>query len=152
MALYKVVKGDLKTLPRQDYVDHCLKLGKPGDLPIERRGVAGSLALTAPYFRAGQRTGYQGYLKAPQDAVYTLHLMANPGMALAIDGQVLHNKRRMGLGRIWTERIALEQGMHEIQILDSDNRIKAQAPAIYVRWQTPDMKKPQQIPGECLFH
>jgi hypothetical protein len=113
--------------------------------------VAFTTRLAEDYYEINRRMGYHGFLKVPADAVYTFHILANPGLTLAIDGEVIHNKRRIGRQRIWAASISLKQGYHKIQILFSDNRIKEGSPLIHLKLEF-NSSQPASIPPQWLFH
>ena len=150
--LYEEVPGDVKNLPRQDYLEHCLSIGTENDLPVLASGLTPDLGLVGDLSQPKFRTGYAGYLKVPADGVYTFHLFVNPGCTLAIDGIVLHNKRRVGVRQIWRESIALQQGLHELKLLYSDNTIKSGKPFVKIQWESPGLLKKQPISKDSLFH
>ena len=147
---YRPIKTTVD-LPREDYARHCLNIGSPDDLPASSDGVSSTTSLVDDFYVLKRRMGYYGYLKVPSDAVYTFHILANPGLVLAIDGEILHNKRRIGMQRIWQESIALQKGHHQIQILYSDNRIKEGGPLIDLKLSY-NSSAPRQIPADWLFH
>jgi len=107
--------------------------------------------LATSQYVLNRRLGYHGLLKVPANALYTFHIFANPGLTLAIDGEVIHNKRRIGLQRIWKETVALQAGYHDIQMLFSDNSIKEGDPLLDIKLEYGG-SGPQPIPPEWLFH
>jgi len=138
-------------LPRSDYAEHCLKIGSADDLPVTSAGVVLDTRLSSDHYVLNRRMGYHGYLNVPVDAVYTFHILANPGLTLAIDGEVIHNKRRIGLQRIWEESISLQRGYHDIRMLLSDNRIKEGSAMINLRIESESFQA-RPIPQDWLFH
>ena len=58
----------------------------------------------------------------------------------------------MGLRQIWRESIALQQGLHELKLLYSDNTIKSGKPFIEIQWRSPGLLKNQPISKDSLFH
>ena len=151
LYLYEPSTEKVHTLPRKQYVEHCLEIGSSEDLPVQKSGTVENLRLVDGLYAAKQRSGYHGYIKVPQDAIYTFHIFVNPGATLAIDGQILHNKRRIGMSGIWKESIALQAGHHEIKLLYADNTIKEPPGVIDIKWQYGDHTKPEVIPARWLF-
>ena len=123
MRTYRPIKTTVD-LPRDDCARHCLNIGRPDDLAAVNGPVSATTDLVDNLYELKRRVGYHGFPEVLTDAVYTFHILATPGLTLAIDGKVLHNKRRIGMQRIWQESIALQKGHHQLQALYSDSRIK----------------------------
>jgi predicted alpha-1,2-mannosidase len=91
---------------------------------------------------------FDGFLKVPQDGLYTIYLAANDGAKLRIDGLLLiDNDGLHPLTEIY-KRVALKAGFHPISV---DYFQEGGAQGFNVSWRGPGFTK-AEIPATVLFH
>jgi predicted alpha-1,2-mannosidase len=91
---------------------------------------------------------YEGYIKIPEDGIYTFYLTTNDGGRLFIDNNILINNDGLHpLTEIY-KPVALKAGLHPIDVKYFQ---EGGTNGLVVSWQGPGFKK-EQIPASALFH
>ena len=91
---------------------------------------------------------FEGYLKVPDDGLYTLYLAANDGAKLSIDGSVLINNDGLHpLTEIY-KQVSLKAGFHPVSVGYFQ---EGGTHGFKVSWHGPGFEK-QEIPADVLFH
>lgn len=91
---------------------------------------------------------FNGFLKVPEDGLYTIYLAANDGARLSLDGSVLINNDGLHpLTEIY-KQVSLKAGMHPISVGYFQ---EGGTHGLKVSWHGPGFEK-QEIPASVLFH
>jgi hypothetical protein len=91
---------------------------------------------------------YEGYIRIPEDGIYTFYLATNDGGRLFIDDNVLINNDGLHpLSEIY-KPVALKSGLHTISVKYFQ---EGGTNGLIVSWQGPRFKK-EQIPASALYH
>jgi hypothetical protein len=91
---------------------------------------------------------FEGFLKVPEDGLYTIYLAANDGARLSIDGSVLINNDGLHpLTEIY-KQVSLKSGFHPIYVGYFQ---EGGTHGFKVSWQGPGFEK-QEIASTDLFH
>jgi alpha-L-fucosidase len=91
---------------------------------------------------------YEGYIRIPEDGIYTFYLTTNDGGRLFIDDNILINNDGLHpLTEIY-KPVALKAGLHPIDVKYFQ---EGGTNGLVVSWQGPGFKK-EQIPASALFH
>lgn len=91
---------------------------------------------------------FKGFLKVPEDGLYTIYLAANDGARLSLDGSVLINNDGLHpLTEIY-RTVSLKAGFHPISVGYFQ---EGGTHGFKVSWHGPGFEK-QEIPGAVLFH
>lgn len=91
---------------------------------------------------------YDGFIKIPEDGLYTIYLTTNDGGRLYIDGYLLINNDGLHpLTEIY-KPVALKAGLHPISVKYFQ---EGGTNGLIVSWKGPGFEK-EEIPGEVLFH
>jgi predicted alpha-1,2-mannosidase len=91
---------------------------------------------------------FDGFLKVPEDGLYTIYLAANDGARLSLDGSVLINNDGLHpLTEIY-KQVSLKAGLHPISVGYFQ---EGGTHGFKVSWHGPGFEK-QEIPAAVLFH
>ena len=91
---------------------------------------------------------FNGFLKVPEDGLYTIYLAANDGARLSLDGSVLINNDGLHpLTEIY-KQVSLKAGLHPILVGYFQ---EGGTHGFKVSWHGPGFEK-QEIPASVLFH
>lgn len=141
--------GSIYEIPKGKYM---LLEGKPGP-PL--RDLNRRFAPDEKVFDSGQALGVgmfiYGYLRFPKPGEYILEAMANDGVRLILNGQMIlndpfrHSDRATGP----TTVTATEAGLYEFQMFYYQRKGTAR---LELLWQTPDMKAFAPVPPEAFAH
>jgi predicted alpha-1,2-mannosidase len=91
---------------------------------------------------------YEGFIKIPEDGLYTFYLTTNDGGRFYIDeNNLINNDGLHPLTEIY-KPVALKKGLHQVAVKYFQ---EGGTNGLVVSWQGPGMEK-QQIPPSGLFH
>ncbi|WP_456408072.1 PA14 domain-containing protein [Caldithrix abyssi] len=91
---------------------------------------------------------FSGYIKAPEDGIYTFFTESDDGSKLFIgDEEIVNNDGLHGMNEK-SGQVALKKGLHKIEVVFFEGAVDE---GLVVRWQGPGVPK-QVIPAEALFH
>jgi hypothetical protein len=91
---------------------------------------------------------YSGYIKVPEDGIYTFYLKSNDGSRLSVDGEELIENDANHAAVEEPGTVALKSGFHSILVRYMQC---GGGKALVVSWSGPGLNK-QEIPASVLFH
>ncbi len=90
----------------------------------------------------------KGYINIPADGLYTFFLKSNDGSTFSIDGKMLINNDGMHPVVLRLERVALEAGMHPVEVGYFQH---GGSHILELSWKGPGFEK-QEVPASVLFY
>ena len=145
------VKPDSKPLPgiAYDYIqDYCTSVDDIQKYKVTSSGIMPIFTLSGIADERAFAYKFKGYLKVPQNGVYTFYLKANDGSNIYLDGNLLidYDYTRSGVENF--RQKWLLQGFHtlEVNYFQMGGR-----KSLNINWQKTEGKR-EEIPATVLFH